>query len=51
VKFLVDANLPPALAQWLASEGHEARHVADLGMQAAADREYGNTLAIREPVS
>ena len=39
MKFLVDANLPPALAQWLASEGHEAQHVADLGMQAAADRE------------
>jgi predicted nuclease of predicted toxin-antitoxin system len=39
VKFLVDANLPPALAQWLVSEGHEAQHVADLGMQAAADRE------------
>jgi predicted nuclease of predicted toxin-antitoxin system len=39
VKFLVDANLPPALAQWLASEGHEAQHVADLGMQASADRE------------
>jgi predicted nuclease of predicted toxin-antitoxin system len=39
VKFLVDANLPPALAQWLASEGHEAQHVADLDMQAAADRE------------
>jgi predicted nuclease of predicted toxin-antitoxin system len=39
VKFLVDANLPPALAQWLVSEGHEALHVADLGMQAMADRE------------
>lgn len=39
MKFLVDANLPPALAQWLVSEGHEAQHVADLGMQAAADRE------------
>lgn len=39
MKFLVDANLPPALAQWLASEGHEAQHVADLGMQASADRE------------
>ena len=39
MKFLVDANLPPALAQWLASEGHEAQHVVDLGMQAAADQE------------
>ena len=39
MKFLVDANLPPALAQWLASEGHEAQHVADLGMAAMPDRE------------
>jgi predicted nuclease of predicted toxin-antitoxin system len=39
VKFLVDANLPPALAQWLASEGHEAQHVADLGMAAMPDRD------------
>jgi predicted nuclease of predicted toxin-antitoxin system len=39
VKFLVDANLPPALARWLASEGHEAHHVSDLGMEAMPDRE------------
>ena len=39
MKFLVDANLPPALAQWLASEGHEAQHVADFGMAAMPDRE------------
>jgi predicted nuclease of predicted toxin-antitoxin system len=38
VKFLVDANLPPALARWLASEGHEAHHVVDFGMEATSDR-------------
>jgi predicted nuclease of predicted toxin-antitoxin system len=38
VKFLVDANLPPAFARWLASEGHEARHVSDLGMASVSDR-------------
>jgi len=37
LRFLVDAQLPPALARWLAANGHEARHVADLGMQAASD--------------
>ncbi len=36
MRFLVDAQLPPALARWLA-EGHEADHVGDLGMQAASD--------------
>jgi predicted nuclease of predicted toxin-antitoxin system len=42
VKFLVDANLPPAFARWLASEGHEAQHVSDLGMEAMPDREMWN---------
>ena len=39
VKFLIDANLPPAFAEWLASEGHEAHHVSDLGLEAMPDRE------------
>jgi predicted nuclease of predicted toxin-antitoxin system len=37
MRFLVDAQLPPALARWLAGEGHEAEHVADRQMAAASD--------------
>jgi predicted nuclease of predicted toxin-antitoxin system len=37
VRFLIDAQLPPALARWLAERGHVAEHVADLGMQRARD--------------
>ncbi len=37
MRFLVDAQLPPALARWLAAKGHEAEHVGDKGMQAASD--------------
>ena len=37
MRFLVDAQLPPALARWLAAQGHEAEHVGDIGMQAASD--------------
>ena len=37
MRFLVDAQLPPALARWLASRGYEAEHVGDTGMQAASD--------------
>jgi predicted nuclease of predicted toxin-antitoxin system len=37
MRFLIDAQLPPALALWLAAKGHEATHVGDLGMQAASD--------------
>jgi predicted nuclease of predicted toxin-antitoxin system len=37
MRFLVDAQLPPALARWLTERGHEADHVADKGMAAAKD--------------
>jgi predicted nuclease of predicted toxin-antitoxin system len=36
MRFLVDAQLPPALARWLAGKGHEAEHVADRQMEAAS---------------
>ena len=35
--FLVDAQLPPALARWLVSEGLEAEHVIDCHLEAADD--------------
>ena len=38
MRFLVDAQLPPALARWLTGAGHDAQHVADLGLQASPDR-------------
>jgi predicted nuclease of predicted toxin-antitoxin system len=37
VNFLVDAQLPPALARWIASQGHQASHVFDLGFHTADD--------------
>jgi len=37
VKFLVDAQLPPALARWLREAGHEAEHVEDAGLREAND--------------
>jgi predicted nuclease of predicted toxin-antitoxin system len=37
VNFLVDAQLPPALARWIVSRGHQASHVFDLGFHAADD--------------
>ena len=39
MRYLVDAQLPPALAQWLVSQGYQAQHVADLGLASADDRE------------
>jgi predicted nuclease of predicted toxin-antitoxin system len=37
VKFLVDAQLPPALAVWLREAGYEAEHVEDAGLREAKD--------------
>jgi len=37
VNFLIDSQLPPALAQWISAQGHKAVHVADLGLEADDD--------------
>ena len=37
--FLIDAQLPPGLARWLAEKGHRSDHVNDLGLGAAPDDE------------
>jgi predicted nuclease of predicted toxin-antitoxin system len=39
MRFVVDAQLPPALARWLVEQGHTAEHVFDLGMATADDRD------------
>ena len=39
MQFLVDAQLPPALARWISAQGYPARHVADIGMASALDPE------------
>jgi len=35
MQFLVDAQLPPALARWLVGHGHDATHVVDHGIETA----------------
>jgi predicted nuclease of predicted toxin-antitoxin system len=37
MRFIVDAQLPPALARWLAANGHEAEHVADRHLATTSD--------------
>lgn len=37
MNFLIDAQLPPALARWIAGQGHQAAHVFEVGLQAAED--------------
>jgi predicted nuclease of predicted toxin-antitoxin system len=38
VRFLIDEQLPPALARWIAGQGHEAQHVNEAGLAGAKDR-------------
>jgi predicted nuclease of predicted toxin-antitoxin system len=47
VRFVVDAQLPPALARRLERLGHAAEHVADRGMASAPDdaiRDYATAV-------
>ena len=37
MKFIVDAQLPPALARWLCEQGHQAEHVQEVGLREAED--------------
>jgi predicted nuclease of predicted toxin-antitoxin system len=39
VRFLIDAQLPPALARLLSDHGHVAEHVCDIGLGNASDRD------------
>jgi predicted nuclease of predicted toxin-antitoxin system len=47
VRFLVDAQLPPALARFLAAAGHQAEHVSELGLEMSSDREIWSKAATR----
>ncbi|MBP6013258.1 MAG: DUF5615 family PIN-like protein [Alphaproteobacteria bacterium] len=38
MRFLVDTNLPKALATWIAARGHIADHVLDLALAQANDK-------------
>ena len=37
MNFLVDAQLPPALARWISRNGHHGTSVSDVGLEAAND--------------
>lgn len=37
MKFLIDAQLPPALARWLVEAGCEAQAVREIGLRMAED--------------
>jgi predicted nuclease of predicted toxin-antitoxin system len=42
VKFLIDHQLPPALAHFFETHGHFTRHVRDIGLKEATDASIWN---------
>ena len=50
MRFLVDAQLPPALARWLVAKGFDAEHVGDCGLSSASDAGIWNYAAERQAV-
>jgi predicted nuclease of predicted toxin-antitoxin system len=42
MRFLVDAQLPPALAKWIADKGHSASAVRDQGLRNSDDGSIAN---------
>lgn len=50
MRFLVDAQLPPALARFLGEKGHAAEHVSDVGLAEASDADIWRFAARHEAV-
>jgi|SRR5919106_246839 predicted nuclease of predicted toxin-antitoxin system len=50
MRFLVDANLSPRVAEWLRSKGHDAVHVFDVGLNRAGDRRIFEEAASRRQI-
>jgi predicted nuclease of predicted toxin-antitoxin system len=48
--FLIDAQLPPALAGKLRALGHDAEHVSDIGLAVAGDSEIWRAAITRGAV-
>ena len=50
MRFIVDAQLPPALARALSSSGYQAAHVIDIGLEAQSDSDIWNYAIQNEAV-
>ena len=50
MRFIVDAQLPPALARYLQALGYDADHVLDLGLERAADRDIWEAATIHSAI-
>lgn len=42
MRWIIDAQLPPVLAEFLRARGHDANHVQDVGLRDKTDNEIWN---------
>jgi predicted nuclease of predicted toxin-antitoxin system len=50
VKFLVDQQLPPALAEHIRKLGFDCQHVAEVGLASASDNDVGRYTRTQERI-
>lgn len=50
MRFLVDAQLPPALCRWLEARGHLAEHVSEIGLLTASDADIAQRAATDQAI-
>ena len=50
MRFLIDTQLPAALARWLQEHGHPAEHVLDVGLAQSKDNPIWQYAAERQAV-
>lgn len=50
MRFLIDAQLPPSLADRLREAGHEAEHVNRIGLGPASDRRIWTYAAVNQAI-
>lgn len=50
MRFLIDTQLPNALARWLQQSGYEAEHVLDIGLAQSKDNPIGHYVQQRSAV-
>ena len=49
MRFLIDAQLPPALARWIESRGYIAEHVHDFAPVGASQAGWANVFLFAHP--
>lgn len=50
MRFIIDDQLPPALAQFLRSQGHQAQHTDEVGLRGRPDHEVWRFAEVQQAI-